>query len=202
MEQPLTAVYDANILYPAPIRDLFIRIAQAGLVRAKCTEAIHEGWMRNVLKDKRPAWSAPPSRDNARASAIHPRQQKNSSSPWKIKVLSRRLHDSAGFSTCCEAERRGHIEIEGTRNRCSRTGKNVPRYFCPDNPIDTALSRYDQCKHRRTSLQRLKYWTVVDLCGFVAVVATARLSLQGGLCVKTPDLQRNLSGCNETHLRW
>ncbi len=51
MEQPLTAVYDANILYPAPIRDLFIRLAQAGLVRAKWTEAIHEEWMRNVLKD-------------------------------------------------------------------------------------------------------------------------------------------------------
>ena len=51
MEQPLTAVYDANILYPAPIRDLFIRIAQAGLVRAKWTETIHEEWMRNVLKD-------------------------------------------------------------------------------------------------------------------------------------------------------
>jgi hypothetical protein len=25
MEPPLTAVYDANILYPAPLRDLFIR---------------------------------------------------------------------------------------------------------------------------------------------------------------------------------
>ena len=31
MEQPITAVYDANILYPAPLRDLFIRLAQAGL---------------------------------------------------------------------------------------------------------------------------------------------------------------------------
>src|SRR5438094_5838914 len=51
MEQPLTAVYDANILYPAPIRDLFIRLAQVGLVRAKWTEAIHEEWLRNVLKD-------------------------------------------------------------------------------------------------------------------------------------------------------
>lgn len=51
MEQALTAVYDANILYPAPVRDLFIRMAQAGLVRAKWTEAIHEEWMRNVLED-------------------------------------------------------------------------------------------------------------------------------------------------------
>src|SRR5437879_4076956 len=49
MEHPLTAIYDANILYPAPIRDLFIRLAQAGLVRAKWTETIHEEWMRNVL---------------------------------------------------------------------------------------------------------------------------------------------------------
>src|SRR5262249_45053844 len=51
MEQPVTAVYDANILYPAPMRDLFIRPAQAGLVRAKGTETIHDEWMRHVLKD-------------------------------------------------------------------------------------------------------------------------------------------------------
>jgi predicted nucleic acid-binding protein len=51
MEQPLTAVLDANILYPAPLRDLFIRLAQAGLMRAKWTHAIHDEWMRNVLKD-------------------------------------------------------------------------------------------------------------------------------------------------------
>jgi hypothetical protein len=34
MEQSVTAIYDANILYPAPLRDLFIRLAQAGLVSA------------------------------------------------------------------------------------------------------------------------------------------------------------------------
>jgi hypothetical protein len=51
MEPPVTAVYDANILYPAPLRDLFIRLAQAGLVRAKWTETIHDEWLRNVLKD-------------------------------------------------------------------------------------------------------------------------------------------------------
>jgi predicted nucleic acid-binding protein len=51
MEPPVTAVYDANILYPAPLRDLFIRVAQAGLVRARWTEMIHEERVRNVLKD-------------------------------------------------------------------------------------------------------------------------------------------------------
>jgi predicted nucleic acid-binding protein len=51
MEHPVTAVYDANILYPAPLRDLFIRVAHAGLVRAKWTDTIHDEWIRNVLKD-------------------------------------------------------------------------------------------------------------------------------------------------------
>lgn len=51
MEHPVTAVYDANILYPAPLRALFIRLAQTGLVRARWTETIHDEWVRNVLKN-------------------------------------------------------------------------------------------------------------------------------------------------------
>lgn len=51
MDQPIIAVYDANILYPAPLRDLFIRLAQAGLVRARWTDTIHDEWVRNVLKN-------------------------------------------------------------------------------------------------------------------------------------------------------
>jgi len=51
MEPPVTALYDATILYPAPLRDLFIRLAQAGLVRARWTDAIHDKWFRNVLND-------------------------------------------------------------------------------------------------------------------------------------------------------
>ena len=50
MEHPVIAVFDANILYPAPLRDLFIRLAQAGLVRGRWTDAIHDEWVRNVLK--------------------------------------------------------------------------------------------------------------------------------------------------------
>ncbi len=51
MEPRVTAVYDANVLYPAPLRDLFIRLAQAGLVRGRWSETIHEEWFRNVLND-------------------------------------------------------------------------------------------------------------------------------------------------------
>jgi predicted nucleic acid-binding protein len=51
MERIVTAIYDANVLYPAPLRDLFIRLAQAGIVRARWTETIHDEWIRNALKN-------------------------------------------------------------------------------------------------------------------------------------------------------
>ncbi len=47
----LVAVYDACMLYSAPLRDLLMRLAVADLCRAKWTEQIHQEWMRNVLED-------------------------------------------------------------------------------------------------------------------------------------------------------
>ncbi len=47
-----TALFDACVLYPAPIRDLLLRLAQTGLFRAKWTECIHDEWMRNLLANR------------------------------------------------------------------------------------------------------------------------------------------------------
>ncbi len=47
-----TVVYDANVLYPAPLRDLLMRLAATGLFRARWTDRIHDEWMRNVLKNR------------------------------------------------------------------------------------------------------------------------------------------------------
>ncbi|WKE71818.1 PIN domain-containing protein [Streptomyces sp. WP-1] len=47
------AVYDANVLYPSTLRDVLIRVAQAGLVQAKWTDQILDETFRN-LKEKRP----------------------------------------------------------------------------------------------------------------------------------------------------
>ncbi|MCA1221356.1 PIN domain-containing protein [Streptomyces sp. 8L] len=48
------AVYDADVLYPSVLRDVLIRVAQAGLVQAKWTGAILDETFRNV-KAKNPA---------------------------------------------------------------------------------------------------------------------------------------------------
>lgn len=47
-----TALYDACVLYPAPLRDLLVRLAGTGLFRARWTNEIHEEWIRNVLEKR------------------------------------------------------------------------------------------------------------------------------------------------------
>ncbi|MFQ6145541.1 PIN domain-containing protein [Streptomyces seoulensis] len=46
------AVYDANVLYPSTLRDVLIRVAQAGLVQAKWTDQILEETFRNLKKNR------------------------------------------------------------------------------------------------------------------------------------------------------
>lgn len=45
-------VYDANVLYPSILRDLLIRIAQAGLVQAKWTDKILDEVFRSLIKNR------------------------------------------------------------------------------------------------------------------------------------------------------
>jgi len=47
-----TALYDACVLYPAPLRDLLMRLAMTDLYRARWTDQIHDEWIRNVLANR------------------------------------------------------------------------------------------------------------------------------------------------------
>ncbi|MCL2118680.1 MAG: PIN domain-containing protein [Planctomycetaceae bacterium] len=44
-------LYDACVLYPAPLRDLLMHLAVTGLFRACWSNAIHEEWIYHVLKN-------------------------------------------------------------------------------------------------------------------------------------------------------
>lgn len=44
-----TALYDACVLYPAPLRDLLMELAGTELFRARWTEEIHREWIENLL---------------------------------------------------------------------------------------------------------------------------------------------------------
>jgi predicted nucleic acid-binding protein len=47
-----TVLYDANVLYPAPLRDLLMWVALQDGVLARWTDEIHEEWMRSVLRTR------------------------------------------------------------------------------------------------------------------------------------------------------
>ena len=43
---------DACVLYPAPLRDLLLSLAAAGLYRAKWSQQIHDEWIRNLISTR------------------------------------------------------------------------------------------------------------------------------------------------------
>lgn len=47
-----TAIYDACVLYPAPLRDFLMELALTDLFKARWTDEIHDEWIRNVLKNR------------------------------------------------------------------------------------------------------------------------------------------------------
>lgn len=49
---PFVVVYDASVLYPSVLRDLLIRIAQAGLVQAKWTNEILDETFRSIIRQR------------------------------------------------------------------------------------------------------------------------------------------------------
>ena len=46
------AVLDACVLYPAPIRDLFMHLALLDVFKARWTERIHDEWIGNLLENR------------------------------------------------------------------------------------------------------------------------------------------------------
>jgi hypothetical protein len=44
-----TVVFDACVLYPAPLRDVLLELSVEGIFRARWTDQIHDEWIRNVL---------------------------------------------------------------------------------------------------------------------------------------------------------
>ena len=47
-----TAIFDACVLYPAPLRDLLMYLTGSDAFQARWTEKIHEEWMRSLLKNR------------------------------------------------------------------------------------------------------------------------------------------------------
>lgn len=52
MSSHFTVVYDACVLYPAPLRDLLMHLALSDLYRARWSDMIHDEWIRSVRANR------------------------------------------------------------------------------------------------------------------------------------------------------
>lgn len=52
MSSNFTVVFDANVMYPAPLRSFLMYLGVSGEFRARWTDMIHDEWIRNLLKDR------------------------------------------------------------------------------------------------------------------------------------------------------
>ena len=53
-----TVLFDANIFYSAPMRDIFMQLAMTDIFRAKWSEDIHREWIDSLIRNQ-------PERDRA-----------------------------------------------------------------------------------------------------------------------------------------
>jgi predicted nucleic acid-binding protein len=49
---PYTALLDANVLYPAPVRDVLLQLAVTDLFHAKWSAEIHKEWIEALLRNE------------------------------------------------------------------------------------------------------------------------------------------------------
>jgi len=52
MPEIVTAIFDACVLYSAPLRDLLVELAYRSVIRARWTAEIQEEWMRNLRANR------------------------------------------------------------------------------------------------------------------------------------------------------
>jgi hypothetical protein len=49
---PYTALLDANVLYPPPVRDVLLQLAVTDLYHAKWSTDIHREWIEALLRNE------------------------------------------------------------------------------------------------------------------------------------------------------
>ncbi len=52
MSSNYTVVFDANLMYPAPLRSFLMYLALSGEFRARWTDMIYDEWIRNLLANR------------------------------------------------------------------------------------------------------------------------------------------------------
>ena len=130
MAANIAVVYDACVLYPAPLRDLLVQLATTRIFRANWTELIHDEWTRNLLI-KRPDLNVDVLSQPAGAVELPPQCGDNLIS----RSSSKKLETIPQLSRNIGASRSITVGNQRTCNRvlsCSSVTFRIRPYCCPN----------------------------------------------------------------------
>ena len=134
---PVTVAFlDASVLYPAPLRDLLLELAVSDLFRAKWSQAVHEEWIRALLR-RRPDLSAERLERTRRLMDAHVRDALVAGYEDLVPTVA--LPDPDDRHVVAAAVRgEAHIvltaNLSGVRPFTTRTGRAASRRF-PCRPL-------------------------------------------------------------------
>jgi hypothetical protein len=125
-------LYDACVLYPAPLRDLLVRLANTGIVRARWSEPILDECFRNIRSGARRRCSMLPNATSCRG-----RIQLTRCSTWRNCGSVRRLTSWCGASEperLEDAERRPSRAVQAHCRRAAPADQlRAIRLYPPDH---------------------------------------------------------------------
>ena len=154
-----TALYDACVLYPAPLRDLLLELALTDLFRAKWSSHIHDEWIRAVLQD-RPDLTAVQLRRTRDLMDVHARNCLVEDFEDLIPSLT--LPDPNDRHVLAAAIR-GRADVIVTYNLTDFPEKELQKYgITPQHPDEFLLHLFNLapsivCAAARTHRARLKH---------------------------------------------
>jgi predicted nucleic acid-binding protein len=179
-----TALFDASVLYAAPVRDLLLELALSELFRAKWTEQINDEWIRHLLANRPDLTAAQLARTRALMQA-HVRDCLVEGYETLIDTLT--LPDPDDRHVLAAAIK-GHAEVIVTFNLADFPAAALARYGITARHPDAflgdllaldraevgAAARRVRARLRQPPLEVAAYLVALERCGLPATAASLR----------------------------
>jgi predicted nucleic acid-binding protein len=179
-----TVLFDASVLYAAPVRDLLLELALSDLFRAKWTEQINDEWMSHLLANRPDLTAAQLARTRALMQA-HVRDCLVEDYEALIDTLT--LPDPDDRHVLAAAIK-GHAEVIVTFNLADFPTATLAQYGIeaqhPDTFLDALLEIGPaevgaaacrvRARLRQPPLEVAAYLAVLERCGLSATAASLR----------------------------
>jgi predicted nucleic acid-binding protein len=180
----LTVLFDASVLYAAPVRDLLLELALSDLFRAKWTERINDEWISHLLANRPDLTAAQLARTRALMHA-HIRDCLVEDYEGLIDTLT--LPDPDDRHVLAAAIK-GHADVIVTCNLVDFPAATLARYGITARHPDAflgdlldrdrvevcAAARHVRARLRQPPLDVTVYLATLERCGLSATAASLR----------------------------